>query len=219
MVCDSTDVARSFGYKHVDVVRVIKKLNQDIESLRAVSNPPKIFEYDNEYRGQNFVAYRMTREYFSLLAMRFKGVKALSWQIKFNSAFYEMERILLQQNKNKDSEEWVTARTQSKQMRLHQTDVIKDFVNYATEQGSVNAKFYYKHITNATYSALNLIQHKKPKLRDTLDLMELSQLMVAETVAKKRLQAYMSQGEHYKAIFSLVKQDLTNFGSSLLLDK
>ena len=69
----------------------------------------------------------------------------------------------------------------------------------------------------ATYKALQLIQHKQPKLKDTLDMMELAQLMVAENVAKKAIQKYMEQGEHYKTIFVLVKQDLEKLADTLLI--
>ena len=129
-----------------------------------------------------------------------------------------MERALIKQAANSADDNWLQVRSQSKQMRLQQTDVIKEFVEYATKQGSKSAKFYYKHITNATYSALQLIQHKKPKLKDTLDTLELSQLMVAENVAKKSISNHMASGEHYKTVFVLVKQDLIKLADTLLIN-
>jgi len=219
VVCDSQLVAKKFGYKHHEVVRTINKLVQDISELRAIGDRPYFKSISLEYRGNEFKAYLMGREFFSLLCMRFKGKKALDWQMKFNIAFYEMENALLKQNENSKDNEWLKVRTQSKQMRLSQTDVIKDFIEYATKQGSKSARFYYKHVTNATYKALGLIQHKKPKLKDTLDCMELSQLMVAENVAKKSIRKHMNNKEHYKDVFLLVKQDLESLSGTLMIDK
>jgi Rha family phage regulatory protein len=215
--CDSRLVAEKFGKKHLEVVRVIKGLEKDFDNLRATSNRPKIIERVGEYRGQTFTYYEMDRKFFSLLAMRFKGKKAFEWQNKFNDAFYEMEKILIQTASNQQNEMWLAQREQAKLVRKQETDVIKEFVEYATNQGSTQAKYYYKHITTACYKCLDLVQHERPELRSTLDMMQTSQLILAEKVASKSLRKYMDKGEHYKAIFALVKQDLDNFANSFLL--
>jgi len=215
--CDSSIVAKKFGFKHAHVVKVIDNLMCDISEIKGNLGLPLIVKEDRNYRGRDYEAYLMSREFFSLLCMRFKGKKALEWQMKFNAAFYEMESALLKLDENSHDNQWLKVRSQSKQMRLQQTDVIKEFVEYATNQGSKSAKFYYKHYTNATYKALGLIQYKKPKLKDTLDMMELSQLMVAENLAKQSIRKHMSNGEHYKTVFVLVKQDLLALGKTLLI--
>lgn len=212
--CDSNLVARKFGLKHAYVVRAVKTL---IEDLRVIPNHPKVMTEEREYRGREFTSYLMSREFFSLLAMRFKGKKALEWQVKFNAAFYDMEKSLILAENNKNNAPWLKSREQTKLVRKGTTDVIQKFVEYATAQGSKKAKFYYKHITNATYKALGLIQHKQPKIRDTLNVLELGFLQSAEFVAQKSIKKHMKNGEHYKAIFVLVKQDLEQFASGLLL--
>ena len=221
IVCDSSIVAKKFGLKHAEVVRAIVRVFEDYPDLRVEKSHPKTLEKcwteDRHYRGTDYTAYIMNREFFSLLANRFTNKKAREWQRRFNTAFYEMEKSLLKLAENEKDSQWLKVRTQSKQMRLKQTDVIKDFVEYATNQGSNGAKYYYKHITNATYKALHLIQHKKPKLKDTLDVMELSQLMVAENVAKESIRKHMNAGEHYKTVFVLVKQDLEALAETLFI--
>ncbi|MCP4337787.1 MAG: Rha family transcriptional regulator [Desulfobulbaceae bacterium] len=221
IVCDSSVVAKKFGVKHTDVTKAISRLFEDYPDLRGEKFPPnaieKCWKEDRHYRGSDYTAYIMNREFFSLLANRFTNKKARQWQRSFNAAFYEMEAAILSESRNSSDSNWIRCREQSKQIRLSQTDVIKDFVEYATNQGSKNAKFYYKHITNATYAALQLVQHKKPKLRDTLDAMELAQLMVAENKAKQLIKKYMSEGEHYKTIFTLVKRDLVELGGVILI--
>jgi hypothetical protein len=122
-----------------------------------------------------------------------------------------MERRLLLEQSNKQNLTWEAQREQGKLARKAETDTIKDFVEYATSQGSKNAKFYYKHVTVACYKCLQLIESEKPKLRDLLNVLELNQLMLAEVVAERSLKKHMAAGEHYKSIFVLVKHDLDKF--------
>ncbi len=217
VLCDSSMVAKKFGQKHDKVVKVIANLNK---ALMAIPNRPTRPEKEmRNYRGRDYTAYLIGREFFSLLVMRFKGEKALEWQVKFNKAFYDMERTILQEILNKQNDRWISDRDKSKQVRLETTDVIKDFVEYATDQGSKSATFYYKHITNATYKALGLLAQRKPKLRDTLDLMELSHLTTAEYVAQRSIKKHMEDMIPYKKVYDFVKTDLEAFAEGLLIGK
>ena len=211
-------IAKKFDKKHAYVVDTLKKLLEDFDNLRVASTDPYFMKRIGEYRGVEFEYYELDRELFSLLVMRFKGKEAFEWQVKFNRAFYEMEKSLIQLAQNQQSEMWLAQREQSKRIRQEETDTIKEFVAYATAQGSTKAQFYYKHITVAVYKCLGLIQYKHPKLRETLDMMQTSQLILAEMVARKSLEKYMVDGEHYKAIFTLVKRDLEAFASSFSLE-
>ena len=178
---------------------------------------PKVITEEREYRGNKYTAYLMNRDFFSILAMRFKGKKAFQWQAGFISAFNAMEQRILTADKNATDPTWLGQREQGKIARLEETDVIKEFVEYATNQGSTKAKFYYKHITNATYKALGLMVQSKPKLRDTMNLYEVSELLLAERVAKNAIKKYMDLGRGYKDIYNSVKDDLLSFGGALKL--
>jgi len=213
--CDSHLVARKFGYKHANVVNVIVKLEGDLSKLRVGTNYPKTVSEERVYRGLKYTSYLMNREFFSLLVMRFRGLKALEWQVKFNDAFYQMERMILKADFNTQDQKWISQREQGKIARREETDVIKVFVEYATAQGSKSAKFYYKHITNATYKALGLMVQRKPKLRDAMDLYEMASLILAEKQAQDSIKKYMDLGRDYKDIYESVKDDLVNFGTGL----
>ena len=157
----------------------------------------------------------MTRDGFSLLVMGFTGKEALKWKLKYIEAFNLMEKTILNQQNN----EWLTTREQGKQIRKAETDVIQEFTDYAIKQGSQGAKFYYKHYTNATYKALKLMEHKKPKTRGTLDLLQLHQLLLAEDIVTRTIKKEMEAGEHYKVIFEKCKVSLENFARGLILIK
>lgn len=215
--CDSLVVSKKFGQKHAYTVRTIKKLIEDISDLRVISNHPKVVEEERVYRGTKYTAYLMNRPFFSLLAMRMKGKKAIEWQLKFNNAFYEMEKRILQGQVNDSDSSWISSRSQGKIARKEETDAIKIFVEYATAQGSQSAKYYYKHITNATYKALGLMAQKDPKLRNSMSIYEVSQLLLAEKLAKDKLIEYMNLGRNYKDIYQSVKEDLIKFSDAMRL--
>ena len=207
-------VSNRFGVAHSDMLKKISGFSLEISPVRFGA---MFSESSRKVRGRDFKTYLMTRDGYMFLVMNISTKKAHQQKLDFIDAFNAMEKALLSIESNGKNNEWVRARLQSKETRLQCTDVIKDFVEYATAQGSNSAKFYYKHITNATYSALGLIQYKKPKIRDILDFMELSQLVIAENVAKRSIRKHMDNGEHYKTVFVLVKQDLVNFASTLFL--
>jgi len=218
--CDSHIVAKKFGYRPGYVVKHIKNVLSDLDDLQGVKMfTPKCQEDERVYRGNKYTAYLMNRDFFSLLAMRFKGKKAIQWQAIFIASFNAMENRLLVADQNATDTKWLGQRKQGKLARFEETDIIKEFVQYATDQGSKSAKFYYKHITNATYKALGLMVQRKPKLRDTMNLYEISELLLAERLAKNSLKRYMDIGRDYKDIYNSVKDDLLKFGSGLRIEE
>jgi Rha family phage regulatory protein len=224
LFCNSRMVADKFGAQHIKVVRVIERIIKKLENRKSAKlsrlNPEtsiKIVRFDDEYRGKTFTAYWMDRTAFTLVAMRFETEAAFEWQIKFVEAFDALEKQLILEATNKNNVEWAEQRRQGKAIRLTTTDAIKDFIEYATGQGSQNARHYYKHVTVACYKCLNLIEAKRPKLRDTLDLIQSSFLAAAEVVAERSIRKHMAEGEHYQTIFTLVKQDLERFADGLMI--
>lgn len=216
--CDSSLVAKKFGMKHNKVTRTIENVIPNLEDFRGTGCTPKIQKINRTYRGADYEAYLLNKDAFAIVMMRFETKKARQWQGKFLAAFNAMEKMLLLEATNKKSDKWITDRNHGKQIRLETTDIIKDFVDYATDQGSKSAKFYYKHITNATYKALGLLTLKNPKLRDTLDIYELSQLSTAEQIVQRSFRRHMADKIPYKVIYKYVIKDLCNFSDSLLLE-
>lgn len=218
IVTNSLLLAEKFKKPHNRVLKSIDKLKEDIngfavENVTAKNDEYIFTEIHREIRGRKYRNFEMNRNAFSILAMGFTGKKALKWKMDFIKAFNAMEKVLL----NQGNLEWQEQRNQGKIARKQETDMIQKFVDYATGQGSKNAKFYYKHFTTTTCKALQLIEAKKPKLRDTLDMLELNQLLLAENIAMKSLEENMKTGEHYKAIFVNVKNDIEKFASTLFL--
>lgn len=211
---DSRIIAEYFNKAHRDVLKAIDILIENLNEADA-QNCAALFkrkEWVNELN-RKYPYYEMNRDGFSLLVMGFTGKDALKWKLKFIEAFNLMEKTILNQQNN----EWLTTREQGKLIRKNETDVIQEFTEYAKEQGSQSAQFYYKHYTNATYKALQLLENKKPKTRETLDLLQLHQLLLAEDIVTKTIKKEMENKEHYKVIFEKCKIALENFANSLMI--
>ena len=202
-------VAEKFGKQHKNVLRDIENIRKDLPEGSWLNFEPS--EYKDS-TGRKLPMFEMNRDGFSLLAMGFTGKKALEWKLKFLAAFNQMEQVLL----NQQNLSWQQARLEGKAARRELTDVIDQFVEYATEQGSQNAKMYYTNITKATYRALGLIKSTSDKsFRDTLDLIHASFLSSAELIARQALLDGMNEGIHYKSIFVMARERLLSFASGI----
>ena len=119
------------------------------------------------------------------------------------------------QAKSQDSLEWKQARLSGKQVRRSVTDTIKEFVEYATEQGSRNAHMYYMAVTKMEYKALGLLRESDGNFRDTMTITQLSFLSTAENLAKIAIQQGMDHELHYKQIYELAKNRVMAFAKSV----
>jgi Rha family phage regulatory protein len=219
--CTSLDISKEFDIMHLHILEKIRNLTNDIP---IVKNQFIESEFTNE-RNRKYPMYLMNRDGYMTLVMELNAKSKESRIIlsekkqMFIQAFNKMEDLLLKQQMNKENLEWNKSREQGKQIRLETTDTIKEFVEYATNQGSKSANMYYKHFTKAEYKALGFIEQAKPNLRDTLDLMQLHQLILAEDLTRRCIKKYMEEKLHYKEIYILVKQDIENFAKTLMLKK
>ena len=140
-VCSSLDVARSFGKRHDNVLRAIGGLLENEETQKMF----KKLNYVDSQNKQKYPMYLMNRDGFSLLVMGFTGKKALDWKLKYINAFNQMEKII----RDRQSQSWIESRSVGKLSRKAETDVLKQLVEYAKQQGSEHADMLYM-----TYSKL-----------------------------------------------------------------
>ena len=209
----SNIIAEEFGIAHRNVVAKIEDFTARISAVRFNSMFTEI-SYIND-RGREYKSFSISKSGYMFLVMNISTKRADEKKLLFIDAFEKMEQMLL----NQSNVEWVTARNQTIAIRNDETDVIKKFIEYAIASGSNGAKFYYKHFTTATYKALSLLEHKKPKTRDTLDMLELNQIALAEHIVTTVIEEEMDSGEHYKVIFEKCKNALEKFAGSLYIKK
>jgi len=208
----SNRIWEEFGIAHKELLRKIHNFRVEISTIDFEAMFRKS-TFENSYK-RTFDNYSINRDWYMFIVMNIQNKKAHNKKLQFIKAFNQMEKILLQQQNS----EWITTRELWKQIRLQATDTIKDFIEYAKKQGASSwVKFYYANLTKAEYKALKLLQHNKPKTRDTLDKMELFHLTVAENMLKGVIVEEMNKWTHYKEIYLLCKIALDNFAGTLYL--
>ena len=197
-VCSSLDVARSFGKRHDNVLRSIVGLleNEETQKMFKKSN------YVDSQNKQKYPMYLMNRDGFSLLVMGFTGKKALDWKLKYINAFNQMEKII----RERQSQSWIESRSVGKLSRKAETDVLKQLVEYAKQQGSEHADMLYM-----TYSKL---ANKTAGVtdRETATTQQLMNLSFVENIILNMVQDGIQQELPYKEIYRNVKDRMSVVG-------
>lgn len=207
---DSVAVAKRFGKVHRDVMRAIRNLECPEDFMLR-----NFAQSSYEVRGHSYESYLMTKTGFCFLCMGFTGKEAAHWKVAYVNAFEAMERAIQQRT---EGLEWKQARLQGKAARKSLTDLVKEFVEYAKEQGSSSAERYYMNITKMEYAALEMTEKGQatPRdLRDHLDMMDLGFLVAAEQVCKLALQEGMKRNLPYKEIYLLAKERVIRYADAI----
>lgn len=197
-VCSSLDVSRSFGKRHDNVLRSIGGLLENEETQKMF----KKLNYVDSQNKQKYPMYLMNRDGFSLLVMGFTGKKALDWKLKYINAFNQMEKII----RERQSQSWIESRSVGKLSRKAETDVLKQLVEYAKQQGSEHADMLYM-----TYSKL---ANKTAGVtdRETATKQQLMNLSFVENIILNMVQDGIQQELPYKEIYRNVKDRLSVVG-------
>jgi len=160
-----------------------------------------------------FVSLDMAKE-LSMVQNNPKGKEARKYFIQCETTLKELTSRLARHAERKAQIEYQQARAESKFIRREETDIIQKFVEYATQQGSKNAKMYYVNISKMERKALFYFEQTLPKpnnFRELLDMMQLAQISVADNLVNRALQEGMDKGMFYKDIYAMVKERVENY--------
>ena len=113
----------------------------------------------------------------------------------------------------KQTDAWQHTRQLSKETRKAETDVIKQFVEYASALGSSNADRYYTSLSTLANSAADI------KDRDFTEGENLHNLHLVERVIAKALTDGMNAGKDYHDIFKDAKRAVNQFINLISLKK
>ena len=197
-VCSSLDVSRSFGKRHDNVLRSIVGLleNEETQKMFKKSN------YVDSQNKQKYTMYLMNRDGFSLLVMGFTGKKALDWKLKYINAFNQMEKII----RERQSQSWIESRSVGKLSRKAETDVLKQLVEYAKQQGSEHADMLYISYSKLANKTAGVTD------RETATTQQLMNLSFVENIILNMVQDGIQQELPYKEIYRNVKDRLSVVG-------
>lgn len=199
---DSLVVAESFNRRHDDVIKSIEKLidrnnelPEDIRKSSVIKNQFVPSSY-KDAQGRKQKKYLMNRDGFSLLVMGFNGKKAHEWKLKYISAFNSMEQII----REKSTSTWLETRQQGKLTRKAETDVIKELVEYAKNQGSTHSNMLYMTYSKLANSMSGIDN------RETATTKQLNDLSIFENLILQMIRAGIEKDMNYKAIYQVCKE-------------
>ena len=196
-VCDSLQVAEKFGKRHDNVLQAIDSLR---ETLLKIEERPEMFLASRRKAddGQYHRMYLMNRDGFSLLVMGFTGKNALEWKLQYIRAFNQMEKLI----QEKSTAAYQLSDQAEKATRKTETDIIKEFVEYARAQGSTQADQYYSNYTRLACRAVGITD------KTTAAGMQLEDLSLVEHLIAHTLKAGMAAGYNYREIYQSCKDRL-----------
>lgn len=200
-VTTSLIVADGLGKTHKSVMQLLRQYETDFKEfgtlafeMRKSKGRPTEFAYLNE-----------AQVYFLLTLMR-NNDQVVLFKKNLVKEFTRMKKALNYLQIQKNSEEWKQSRQIGKEIRSETTEMIQEFVRYATEQGSKNAIRYYSNITSMENKALFILEQKFPNVREMLTNHQLSTLKTADRVVYEALEDGVKDEMHYKDIYKLAKQ-------------
>lgn len=219
---NSKIIADMLEVTHKDLLRTIEKIINRQKNNRQASPlryPQKFIESSFKNKmGRTYKMYEMNEQAYLKLAMQLSGYeKAEIVQDQMIEAFTMMKQQIL----NMQNNSWIEKRDETKQIRQKETDVIKDFIEYATKQGSQNANKYYMNITKMTNKALELLMQTddyKP-LRDLATITELGFIQMLDLRATQAIEDGMNRQLPYKEIYKYAKEEVEKLSDSLAFKK
>jgi len=198
-VCSSLDVAESFGKLHKNVLRQIENIIKDSPAQNCARCFKKTAYKDEQ--GKPRPMYLMNRDGFTFLVMGFTGKKANEWKWQYINAFNQMEAFI----REKTTEAWIETRKTGKITRKIETDVIKQLVEYAKDQGSGHAEMLYITYSKLANSMAGITD------RESASVMQLNSMTLIENIILNQIRVGMEKGMHYKDIYKDCKRQIELF--------
>jgi hypothetical protein len=189
VVIDHIDAFNDLGFRHLELTKVIANTG-----------------------GRPVKEYLLNEDHFILLVLLAKNTpESVQLKIRVSKEFKRLRSVVAALIAQRDNPEWQNIRADGKIAYKQKTDVIKQFVEYATKQGSTSSSRYYGNLAKMENSSLFFIEQKYKNLRDIMTIKQLMQVCTADDVIDKALKEGMESELHYKDIYKLAKSRICAF--------
>ncbi len=169
---------------------------------------------NNKIGGRPIEAYMLNEDQFVLLVMLAKNNnESIALKVRVAKEFKRLKAVVANIVSQQRDTNWQNIRSDGKVVYKQKTDVIKNFVDYATAQGSKSASMYYTNLAKMENKALFLIEQKYDNLREILTIKQLMQVCTADDVIEKALLDGMNGDLPYKEIYKLAKERIISFAA------
>ncbi len=194
-------LAQGLEREHQIVRKLIDKYRDKFENLSALT-----VRKLRSTGGRAANEYMLDEDQFMFLGTLLKNTsKVVEFKFAIIKQFKKcrIEKEALQQHK--EQPEYLATRSAGKLVRSKTTDAMKQFVEYAKEQGSTNAEMYYVSITKMLNGMLFIIEGKYKNIRNMLTIQQLMTVSSAEQIVDRGLLDGMSHNQYYKEIYKTVR--------------
>lgn len=198
-------IAEGVGIEHRAVMALLNT-HKNTDTLST-------FEMSKVSRGGRPVNYAILNEIqttFLITLMR-NSKKVVKFKEKLTKEFYVQRNLISRLIAQQNNPSWQNVRKDGKIVYKQKTEVIKDFVDYATKQGSKSARRYYENLAKMENKALFLVEQKYKNLREIMTIKQLMQVATADDVIEKALAEGMSRSLDYHDIYKLAKDRVVAF--------
>lgn len=194
---DSRIIAIGTDNKHHSITAVIQKYMTDFEDFGKV-----LFKMEPLASGQKEKVYMLNQQQATLLMTYLRNNEITrKFKKELVRQFYLMQQFIFE----RQSKYWIETREQGKFTRKAETDVLKQLVEYAEEQGSLHSDKMYVAYTKLANKICGISG------RDNATAQQLSSLTVAENIILHCIQAGIDENKHYKDIYKDCKKRLEMF--------
>ena len=202
VVC-SDDLAKGFELEHRSLRQLIKRHEAKLKKYGKVT-----FQMQPSESGQKqSVTYLNEKQALLIMTYTRSNESTDYYRMKLIDDFTKQKELLIKVF----NPDWQNVRKDGKVIYFQKTDIIKNFVEYATKQGSKNAKMYYMNLAKMENNALFFFEQKYPNLREVLTIRQLMQVSTADQIIENCLTDGMTNGMYYKDIYKQTSDNVKDF--------
>lgn len=205
IVTDSRDVAAVIGKRHKDVMRQIRMMEAHLNGRNFAPVDFFIPATYTDPKGESRPCYYLTQMGCEMIANKQTGAAGTLFTAQYVKVFHAMKEFIMERN----SQIWQDTRALTKAVRKQETDAIREYVEYATAQGSTHAVRYYTSISRLANKTAGITD------RDLAHVEQLSGLMLVERIIAEEIRAGIAAGKPYKQIYTDLQARLSSINALL----
>lgn len=205
IVTDSRDVAAVLGKRHKDVMRQIRMMGAHLNGRNFAPVDFFIPATYTDPKGESRPCYYLTQMGCEMIANKQTGAAGTLFTAQYVKVFHAMKEFIMERN----SPIWQDTRELTKAVRKQETDAIREYVEYATAQGSTHAVRYYTSISRLANKTAGITD------RDLAHVEQLSGLMLVERIIAEEIRAGIAAGKPYKQIYTDLQARLSSINALL----
>jgi phage regulator Rha-like protein len=191
---DSLVIANGTDNQHSTITKTIKRYRKDFENFGALRFSDSVSK--NPKGGRPSRIYILNEQQATLLVTYLGNSDVVrKFKVELVRQFFEMRKFIAERH----TEAWIETRKQGKITRRAETDVIRDLVVYAKEQGSTHADMLYLTYSKLANSLCGI--HG----RDRATVRQLNNLSIFENLILEMIRSGIEAGLGYKAIYQVCK--------------